>query len=127
MAEKACKQEMPPKGGYASINIARNLKARGPSGFMTFVLGTGMMLGGFLVIKYGNNKRRTLKIEQQEAKVSLIPLIQAEQDRNMIRQMKENMKTEEAIMKHVKGWKAGESVYHTERWVTPHSAELEKL
>jgi NADH dehydrogenase (ubiquinone) 1 alpha subcomplex subunit 13 len=45
----------------------------------------------------------------------------------MIRQMKENMKTEEAIMKEVKGWKAGESVYHTERWVAPHSTELEKL
>ena len=58
MAEKALKQEMPPKGGYASINIARNLKTRGPSGFMTFVIGAGMMLGGFLVIKYGNNKRR---------------------------------------------------------------------
>ena len=58
MAESTFKQEMPPKGGYASINIARNLKTRGPSGFMTFVLGTGMMLGGFLVIKYGNNKRR---------------------------------------------------------------------
>jgi hypothetical protein len=58
MAEKAFKQEMPPGGGYASINIARNLKTRGPSGFMTFVLGTGIMLGGFLVIKYGNNKRR---------------------------------------------------------------------
>ncbi|CAB4006479.1 Hypothetical predicted protein [Paramuricea clavata] len=127
MAEKAFKQEMPPRGGYASINIARNLKTRGPSGFMTFVLGTGIMLGGFLVVKYGNNKRRTLKMERQEAKVSLIPLIQAEQDRNMIRQMKENMETEEAIMKHVKGWKVGESVYHNERWVTPHSTELEKL
>jgi NADH dehydrogenase (ubiquinone) 1 alpha subcomplex subunit 13 len=46
---------------------------------------------------------------------------------SMIRQMKENMKTEEAIMKEVKGWKAGESVYHTERWVAPHSTELEKL
>ena len=41
--------------------------------------------------------------------------------------MKENMKTEEAIMKHVKGWKPGESVYHTERWVAPHSTELDKL
>lgn len=41
--------------------------------------------------------------------------------------MKENIKTEEAIMKHVKGWKAGEHCYHTERWVTPHSSEMEKL
>lgn len=45
----------------------------------------------------------------------------------MMRQMKENMQTEEAIMKHVKGWKVGESVYHNKRWVTPHPAELEKL
>ena len=45
----------------------------------------------------------------------------------MLRQMKENMKTEEAIMQHVKGWKAGELCYHTQRWVTPHSTELEKL
>ena len=52
------KQEMAPKGGYAAFNIARNLKTRGPSGFMTFVIGTGVMLGGFLVIKKGNTKRR---------------------------------------------------------------------
>ena len=45
----------------------------------------------------------------------------------MLRQLKENVKTEEAIMKHVKGWKAGESVYHTERWVAPHATELEQL
>lgn len=41
--------------------------------------------------------------------------------------MKEHMKVEEAIMKDVKGWKAGESVYYTKRWVTPHSMELEKM
>lgn len=54
----AYKQEMPPKGGYATFNIARNLKQRGPSGFMTFVIGTGVVLGGFLVIRSGNIKRR---------------------------------------------------------------------
>lgn len=127
MADAAFKQEMPPKGGYAAFNIARNLKQRGPSGFMTFVIGIGVMIGGFLVIKKGNTKRRILRKEQQEAKVALMPLIQAEQDRIMIRQMKENMKTEEAIMKHVKGWKAGEVCYNTQRWITPHSTELEKL
>lgn len=58
MAEKIYRQEMPPKEGYASIPIARNLRKRGPSGFMTFVLGAGIMIGGFAVIKYGNNKRR---------------------------------------------------------------------
>lgn len=58
MADGAFKQEMAPKGGYAAFHIARNLKTRGPSGFMTFVIGTGVMLGGFLVIKMGNTKRR---------------------------------------------------------------------
>ena len=58
MADGTFKQEMPPKGGYAAFNIARNVKQRGPSGFTTFVIGTAVMLGGFMVIKYGNNKRR---------------------------------------------------------------------
>ena len=45
----------------------------------------------------------------------------------MIRQMQENLKTEEAIMQHVKGWKAGESCYHTGRWIAPHETEMAKL
>ena len=44
-----------------------------------------------------------------------------------LRALKENEELEAEIMKDVPGWKVGESVYHTDKWVTPIAVQVNKL
>lgn len=44
-----------------------------------------------------------------------------------LRALKENEELEAQIMKDVPGWKVGESVYHTDKWVTPIAVQVNKL
>ena len=44
----------------------------------------------------------------------------------LLRELKENYEEEALIMKDVKDWKVGESVYHTKRWVPPVGLELKR-
>ena len=44
-----------------------------------------------------------------------------------LRLLKENEELEAQIMKDVPDWKVGESVYHTDKWVTPMPVQVEKL
>ncbi|XP_065060288.1 NADH dehydrogenase [ubiquinone] 1 alpha subcomplex subunit 13-like [Rhopilema esculentum] len=120
------KQEMPPRGGYPGIEFARNLPKRGVSGLAMFV-GCGLVMSyGFYRVIMTNRKLRQLEIERLEGRIALLPLLQAEQDRSILKQLKENYEEEALIMKDVSGWKVGESVYHTNRWVPPTTAELKK-
>ncbi|KAG7456717.1 hypothetical protein MATL_G00238840 [Megalops atlanticus] len=59
--------------------------------------------------------------------IALLPLLQAEHDRRTLRLLRENLEEEAQIMKDVPGWKVGESVFHTDRWVTPLTDELYHL
>uniref|UniRef100_A0A3B3QRR9 NADH dehydrogenase [ubiquinone] 1 alpha subcomplex subunit 13 n=1 Tax=Paramormyrops kingsleyae TaxID=1676925 RepID=A0A3B3QRR9_9TELE len=70
---------------------------------------------------------RRLQIEDLEARIALLPLLQAEHDRRTLRMLRENLEEEVRIMKDVPGWKVGENVFHTERWVQPVSDELFNL
>merc|ERR1719374_290241 len=72
-------------------------------------------------------RARWLQIEDLEARIALLPLLQAESDRRTLRMMRENLEEEAIIMKDVPGWKVGESVFNTERWVAPLSEELFNL
>ncbi|XP_059846972.1 NADH dehydrogenase [ubiquinone] 1 alpha subcomplex subunit 13 isoform X2 [Hypanus sabinus] len=71
--------------------------------------------------------RRRLQIEDLEARIAMMPLLQAEQDRRYLRLLRENLEEEAKIMKDVPGWKVGESVYHSDRWFTPSVEELFNL
>lgn len=42
----------------------------------------------------------------------------------VLRALKAAEEEEALIMKDVPGWKVGESVYHTERWIPPNPAQL---
>ncbi|KAJ8366634.1 hypothetical protein AAFF_G00348330 [Aldrovandia affinis] len=127
MAASKVKQDMPPPGGYGPIDYKRNLPKRGFSGYSMFGIGIGVMLLGYWRLFKWNRERRRLQIEEMEARIALLPLLQAEQDRRMLRMMRENLEEEAKIMKDVPGWKVGESPFHTERWVTPLSEELYSL
>ncbi|NP_001279660.1 NADH dehydrogenase [ubiquinone] 1 alpha subcomplex subunit 13 [Callorhinchus milii] len=127
MATFKVKQDMPPPGGYASFDYKRNIPKRGLSGYSMFGIGVGVMVFGYWRLFTWNRERRRLLIEELESRIGLLPLLQAEQDRRLLRLMRENLEEEAKIMKDVPGWKVGEGVYHTKRWVEPLTDELFNL
>ncbi|XP_031418759.1 NADH dehydrogenase [ubiquinone] 1 alpha subcomplex subunit 13 [Clupea harengus] len=127
MASAKVKQDMPPPGGYGPVQYKRNLPTRGLSGYSMFGIGIGVMIFGYWRIVKWNRERRRLLIEDLEARIALLPLLQAESDRRTLRLMRENLEEEAVIMKDVPGWKVGENMFHTDRWVSPTLDELYNL
>ncbi|XP_076847443.1 NADH dehydrogenase [ubiquinone] 1 alpha subcomplex subunit 13 [Brachyhypopomus gauderio] len=127
MAASKVKQDMPPPGGYGPIDYKRNLPKRGFSGYSMFGIGIAVMVFGYYKVFTWNRQRRLFCIEELETRIALLPLLQAEQDRRTLRMLRENLEEEAIIMKDVPGWKVGEKVYHTERWITPSVDELFNL
>ncbi|XP_003942363.1 NADH dehydrogenase [ubiquinone] 1 alpha subcomplex subunit 13 [Saimiri boliviensis] len=124
MAASKVKQDMPPVGGYGPIDYKRNLPRRGLSGYSMLALGLGTLLYGYWKIIKWNRERRRLQIENFEARIALMPLLQAETDRRVLHMLRENLEEEAIIMKDVPGWKVGESVFNTTRWVPPLIGEM---
>ncbi|KAF9896509.1 hypothetical protein BX616_007308, partial [Lobosporangium transversale] len=57
-----------------------------------------------------------LEREKVWSRIHLIPLLQAEADRDTYRREVAAKQREAEIMKNHKGWKAGESVYNSDRY-----------
>ncbi|KAM6294857.1 NADH dehydrogenase [ubiquinone] 1 alpha subcomplex subunit 13 [Aegotheles albertisi] len=124
MAAAKVKQDMAPPGGYGPIDYKRHLPRRGFSGYSLFALGVGSLLLGYYTLIKWNRERRRLLIEDLEARIAVMPLLQAESDRRTLRLLRQNLDEEAKIMKDVPGWKVGESLFHTDRWVPPTLDEL---
>uniref|UniRef100_A0A5F4W8K6 NADH dehydrogenase [ubiquinone] 1 alpha subcomplex subunit 13 n=1 Tax=Callithrix jacchus TaxID=9483 RepID=A0A5F4W8K6_CALJA len=122
MAAAKVKQDMPPAGGY--IDYKWNLLRRGLSGYSMLALGIGTLLYWYWKIIKCNRKRRRLQIKDFKARITLMPLFQAETDRRILHMLRENLEEEAIIMKDVTGWKVGESVFNPTRWVPPLLVEL---
>ncbi|KAF3858388.1 hypothetical protein F7725_011589, partial [Dissostichus mawsoni] len=86
MAGSKVKQDMPPAGGYAPL------------------------------ITRGICLNEDYLIEEMEARIALMPLMQAETDRRTLRMLRENLEEEAILMK--------DTVYHTDRWIIPLTEEL---
>ncbi|KAM4888174.1 NADH dehydrogenase [ubiquinone] 1 alpha subcomplex subunit 13 isoform 1-T2 [Thomomys bottae] len=127
MAAAKVKQDMPPPGGYGPIDYKRNLPRRGLSGYSMLAVGVGTLLVGYWGITRWNRERRRLYVEELEARLGLMPLLLAEQDRRVLQMLRENLEEEAIIMKDVPGWKVGESTFNTTRWVPPLNCELYNL
>ncbi|XP_017277641.1 NADH dehydrogenase [ubiquinone] 1 alpha subcomplex subunit 13 [Kryptolebias marmoratus] len=127
MSASKVKQDMPPQGGYAPFDYKRNIPKRGLSGYGMFGVGIGILVFGYWRLFRWNRERRRFTIEELEARIALMPLMQAEKDRRVLRMLRENLEEEAIIMKDVPGWKVGETVFHTDRWVTPITDELFNL
>ncbi|XP_059846971.1 NADH dehydrogenase [ubiquinone] 1 alpha subcomplex subunit 13 isoform X1 [Hypanus sabinus] len=127
MASVKVTQDLPPPGGYGPVDYKRNVPRRGLSGYSMFGIGVGILIFGYWRLFKWNRERRRLQIEDLEARIAMMPLLQAEQDRRYLRLLRENLEEEAKIMKDVPGWKVGESVYHSDRWFTPSVEELFNL
>uniref|UniRef100_A0A452IVY6 NADH dehydrogenase [ubiquinone] 1 alpha subcomplex subunit 13 n=1 Tax=Gopherus agassizii TaxID=38772 RepID=A0A452IVY6_9SAUR len=116
----AVKQDMPsppPPGGLRSHRIQVSPALPGALGFSLFAIGIGSLLLGYYNLVKWKRERRCLQIEELET-------LQAESDRRTLRLLRGNLGEEAKIMKDVPGWKVGESVFHTDRWVPPTPEEL---
>jgi NADH dehydrogenase (ubiquinone) 1 alpha subcomplex subunit 13 len=72
---------------------------------------------GFYRIGVHNREVNAEKALAREARYSIAPILQAEEDLWYHEREQEIMKKEASIMKNVPGWQAGESTYLTSRWV----------
>ncbi|XP_070542945.1 NADH dehydrogenase [ubiquinone] 1 alpha subcomplex subunit 13-like [Ptychodera flava] len=121
------KQDAPPKGGYGPIDYKRHLPRRGVSGYMMFIGCAATMTVGFIGLCLNNRRRRRWKFEDQEAKITLMPILMAEEDRRLLIEMKKLREQEAEIMKDVPGWVPGEKIYHSDRWVWPSESDMYNL
>jgi len=113
-------QDMPPTGGYPELPWKSQNKSRGPSGLAIWGGMTLAMLFGFYRIGEGNLERNAAKREKREARMAMVPYLQAEDDVRYHASYLASLEEEARIMKGVKGWKVGESVYHNKDiWMPP--------
>ncbi|KAG4983137.1 hypothetical protein AAZX31_10G121800 [Glycine max] len=117
-------QDGPPPGGFAPVRFARRIPNKGPSAVAIFLTTFGAFSWGMYQVGQGNKIRRALKEEKYAARRSILPVLQAEEDERFVKEWHKYLEYEAEVMKDVPGWKVGESVYHSSRWVPPASGEL---
>ncbi|KAG2155044.1 B16.6 subunit of GRIM-19, NADH:ubiquinone oxidoreductase [Suillus bovinus] len=110
------RQDMPPPGGFEAVKYKRNLPFRGPSGLVILGAVTAVCAYGFYRVGMGNLERRELQREKVWSRIHLVPLLVAEGDRDAYRRQQAALEREREIMKDVKGWEAGKSVYNNARY-----------
>lgn len=110
-------QDMPPPGGFATINVERTFARPMLKQGIWFLIAAAMTLNGFAYVKEFKRKHRVLKIEQAESFIATQPFIFAEQERLFLRQLRIIRDEEKELMKDHPGWKLatlyGEPVYKT--------------
>ncbi|GBE79908.1 hypothetical protein SCP_0211100 [Sparassis crispa] len=68
------------------------------------------------LLTYVYSLRRELQREKVWSRIYLVPLLLAEGDRDAYRRQQAALAREKEIMKDVKGWEAGKSVYNNPRY-----------
>ncbi|KAJ7752812.1 B16.6 subunit of GRIM-19, NADH:ubiquinone oxidoreductase [Mycena maculata] len=113
------RQDLPPAGGFEAVKYKRNLPLRGPGALVILGGVTAFCSFGFYRIGLGNIERRELKREKTWARIHLVPVLMAEGDRAAYHAAQRNAALEADVMKDVRGWTAGASVYNNPRYRTP--------
>ncbi|ORY33597.1 hypothetical protein BCR33DRAFT_519843 [Rhizoclosmatium globosum] len=127
-----------------TIKFTRYYPRRGPSGAVVFIGMFSVMGVGWYYTAQNNHERREIRREKAWARISLVPLLQAETDRDVVRRLSSAAAKESELMSHSpvdKNWSAidlktpvkgiarygafdetrqeAQPVYHTERYVAP--------
>ncbi|CAD6202453.1 unnamed protein product [Miscanthus lutarioriparius] len=117
-------QDGPPPGGFAPVRYARRIPTSGPSATAIFLTTFGAFAYGMYQVGQGNKVRRALKEEKIAARSAILPMLQAEEDERFVKEWKKYLEEEARIMKDVPGWKVGENVYNSGKWMPPATGEL---
>lgn len=117
------KQDLPPSGGYGKIPFKRNIPVRGPSGYHIIAMSAILGYAGLKTFRANKLVFREEVRENKEAEMALLPLLEAEKDRNILRNYKEAMESEALNIigtgydpDHVVG---GKDLFNIERWREP--------
>ncbi|TIB42628.1 hypothetical protein E3P86_00303 [Wallemia ichthyophaga] len=113
------KQDLPPPGGFETVKYKRSLPLKGPSGAVIFGTILAISGWGFYKLGQGNLEMRELEREKIWSRINIVPALMAENDRDIYRRERAAMARESEIMKDVKGWQVGQSVYNGKRYNTP--------
>ncbi|KAJ7004688.1 hypothetical protein NC653_009512 [Populus alba x Populus x berolinensis] len=139
-------QDGPPPGGFAPVRFARRIPNKGPSAMAIFLAAFGAFSYGMYQVGQGNKVRRNhgfefsrhlllgqtiilktlraLKEEKYAARRAILPLLQAEEDERFVKEWNKYLEYEAEVMKDVPGWKVGQSVYNSGKWMPPATGEL---
>lgn len=87
-------QDLAPSGGFPqTIRYQRHLPARGPSGALLLSAAFALMAYGWVQVGKGNSERRLLRNEKTWSRIHLVPLLQAETDRDLVRRLASDAST----------------------------------
>ncbi|EJT75400.1 hypothetical protein GGTG_05337 [Gaeumannomyces tritici R3-111a-1] len=106
-------QDMPPVGGYGAVQYKRNLPSPGFRGAQLLV-GVGLVMTyGWYKLAKGMREQNELAREKMWARIHLIPVLQAEEDRDLVRRHLADQARERELL--------GENfkVYNSDRYVRP--------
>lgn len=113
-------QEMPPAGGFRMFESKNRVPvSRGPPGWSMFLGCFALTSFGFYLVGQHNQRHRATQRDERERRIALLPFLQAEADVEFLEKQEKILAEEREIMKDVPGWTAGESTYHSDRFVTP--------
>ncbi|KAK0736694.1 GRIM-19 [Apiosordaria backusii] len=107
-------QDMPPVGGYGAVQYKRNLPASGLFRPRNLILASaGMMVYGWYQLIGGVREMNEMAREKMWARIYLVPMLQAEVDRDLVRRHLADQAREKELL--------GENfkVYNSDRYVRP--------
>ncbi|XP_065224479.1 NADH dehydrogenase [ubiquinone] 1 alpha subcomplex subunit 13 [Planococcus citri] len=111
------KQDMPPEGGYRPLSFERTFPKRFFTGWRVLGLHSLGTLIFYFTYKYDCTMHAKNEIEHRSGFIALTPMLEAEADREYLRQLRKNREDEAELMKNVPGWEVGklysEPVYKT--------------
>ncbi|EPE27857.1 hypothetical protein GLAREA_04648 [Glarea lozoyensis ATCC 20868] len=106
-------QDLPPSGGYGPVQYKRNLPARGfRPAYLLFGV-AGIMTFGFWKLGKGIREHNELAREKMWSRIYLIPMLTAEEDRDLARRHYADLEREQKLL----GSKT--SAYNSDRYVRP--------
>ncbi|XP_037040034.1 NADH dehydrogenase [ubiquinone] 1 alpha subcomplex subunit 13 [Bradysia coprophila] len=117
MAAAAKKQDLPPIGGYKKILFARNPAKTYFNGYQMIAAYFGITTASCYVYYLTWKEIYRDEIEMRSGRFALAAMLQAERDREYLKQLRRNRDEEAELMKDVEGWKVGtwfgEPIYKT--------------
>lgn len=100
-------QDMPPPGGFASINVERSFpKPLIRQGIYATIL-IGLSINGYFFLEEWRKRQKVLRVELNEHFVATAPFLYAEQERNFLKHLRNLREDERDLMKNHKNWKLG--------------------
>ncbi|KAG9242692.1 GRIM-19 protein-domain-containing protein [Calycina marina] len=106
-------QDLPPIGGYGPVQYKRNLPVRGFRPSIMLLGVAGIMTFGFWKLGKGIREQNELAREKMWSRIHLIPLLTAEEDRDLVRRHLADQAREKQLLGRET------SPYNSDRFVRP--------